>query len=142
MLLHESAAQPTQLSLSNAEPSDTVCVWVLAGKLEAAHKTPADLQLQLQQAQQQNQTLARILAERCEQAAAHVEHQQQLQDMWQQLLAMQAVPASGTVQVRHLAAFRFSFCLVALPSGLPFRPCPSKLDPSFSAVRFCLRFLP
>ena len=71
-----------------------------AGKLEAASKTPEELQQQLQQAQQQNQTLARILAERCEQAASHVEQQQQLQDMWQQLVSMHAVPSGATVQVR------------------------------------------
>ena len=70
-----------------------------AGKLEAASRIPADLQLQLQQAQQQNQTLARILAERCEQAAVHVERQHQLQEVWQQLIDMQAVPSGCTVQV-------------------------------------------
>lgn len=57
-------------------------------------------QAQLQQAQQQNQTLARVLAERCEQAACHVEQQQQLSDMWQQLVSMHAVPAGATVQVQ------------------------------------------
>ena len=70
-----------------------------AAQLETASRVPADLQQQLQQAQQQNQTLARILAERCEQAAVHVEHQHQLQDVWQQLLDMQAVPSGGSVQV-------------------------------------------
>ena len=60
---------------------------------------PGDLQVQLQQAQQQNQTLARILAERCEQAAVHVEHQHQLQGVWHQLIRQQALPPSGTVQV-------------------------------------------
>lgn len=122
----------------------------MAGKLEAAHRTPADLQVQLQQAQQQNQTLARILAERCEQAAAHVEHQQQLQDMWHQLLAMQAVPSSGTVQVSRLAA---RLCPKALQSGsaCKFRFCHHVLNavPSSGTVqvshltaRFCLQVLP
>lgn len=70
-----------------------------AGQLEASSRIPADLYQQLQQAQQQNQTLARILAERCEQAAVHVENQHQLQDVWQQLLDMQAVPSGGSIQV-------------------------------------------
>ena len=72
---------------------------MVAGKLEAANRGPADLQVQLQQAQQQNQTLARILAERCEQAAAHVQNEHQLQEVWQQLVEMQAVPSGATVQV-------------------------------------------
>ena len=71
-----------------------------AGRLEAGSKTPAELQQQLHQAQQQNQTLARILAERCEQAVSHVEQQQQLQDMWQHLVSLHAVPSGATVQVR------------------------------------------
>jgi len=75
---------------------------VVAGKLEAASRGPADLQVQLQQAQQQNQTLARILAERCEQAAAHVQNEQQLQDVWQQLMEMQAVPSGASVQVGQM----------------------------------------
>lgn len=64
-----------------------------------ASRAPVELQQQLQQAQQQNQTLARVLAERCEQAASHVEQQQQLSDMWQQLVTMHAVPVGATVQV-------------------------------------------
>ena len=75
---------------------------MVAGKLEVASRGPADLQVQLQQAQQQNQTLARILAERCEQAAAHVQNEQQLQEVWQQLVEMQAVPCGATVQVIHM----------------------------------------
>lgn len=73
-----------------------------AGKLGAASATPTELQQQLQQAQQQNQTLARILAERCEQAAAHVEDQHQLRALWQQLIDMRAVPSGATVQVRRM----------------------------------------
>ena len=75
---------------------------MVAGKLEVASRGPADLQVQLQQAQQQNQTLACILAERCEQAAAHVQNEQQLQEVWQQLVEMQAVPSGATVQVIHM----------------------------------------
>ncbi len=75
---------------------------MVAGKLEAASRGPADLQVQLQQAQQQNQTLARILAERCEQAAAHVQNEQQLQDVWRQLMEMQAVPSGASVQVGQM----------------------------------------
>ena len=121
-------------------------VCTIAGKLEAATKTPTDLQQQLQHAQQQNQTLARILADRCEQAAAHVEQQHQLQDVWQQLLAMQAVPSSGTVQVHtslYLLAARtrlalyaslakqLSCCSVQERSALPRRRLPSN---PFSAI--------
>ncbi len=74
---------------------------MVAGKLEAASRGPADLQVQLQQAQQQNQTLARILAERCEQAAAHVQNEQQVQAVWQELVEMQAVPSGASVQVGY-----------------------------------------
>ncbi|KAL0021823.1 hypothetical protein WJX77_004862 [Trebouxia sp. C0004] len=83
----------------------------LTGKLEAASRGPAEVQMQLQQAQQQNQTLARILAERCEQAAAHVQNEQQLQGVWQELVEIQAVPSGATVQEQgmylkqQLAAF-------------------------------------
>ena len=76
---------------------------MVAGKLEAASRGPADLQVQLQQAQQQNQTLARILAERCEQAAAHVQNEQQLLEVWQELVEMQAVPSGASVQVRQMS---------------------------------------
>ena len=95
-----------------------------AGKLEAASRVPSDVQLQLQQAQQQNQTLARILAERCEQAAAHVEDQHQLRGVWQQLVDMRAVPSGATVQVstcfccfRDKAACELSLCSASLKSG-------------------------
>ena len=101
---------------------------MVAGKLEVASRGPADLQVQLQQAQQQNQTLARILAERCEQAAAHVQNEQQLQDVWQQLVEMQAVPCAATVQVRHtplvcsMVSVQCNACLMidclCLPSSL------------------------
>ena len=43
-----------------------------------------------------------MLAERCEQAACHVEQQQQLQDIWQQLISSQAVPSGGTVQALQI----------------------------------------
>ena len=99
----QSTPPPTCLQ---SQPPKHSCrpniLFMFVGKLEAASRIPADLQLQLQQAQQQNQTLARILAERCEQAAAHVENQHQLQDVWQQLMHMQAVPAGSTVQVGNL----------------------------------------
>ena len=91
----------------------TPCCLEAAGKLEAASKTPVELQQQLQQAQQQNQTLARILAERCEQAASHVEQQQQLQDMWQQLVSMHAIPPGASLQVR------FSHCNVQVRANFP-----------------------
>ena len=74
------------------------------GKLQNAVHIPPDFQQQLQQAQQQNQTLARILAKECAQAAAHVENQQQLQAVWHHLVAAQHLPANASLQVTLVCA--------------------------------------
>lgn len=107
------ATSPTCASRTNHSTLILPCV-ACSGKLQNSVNIPSELQQQLQHAQQQNQTLARILAKECAQAAAHVENQQQLQAVWHQLITAQHLPVNATLQVMP--------CWVR-HSGLSLCPC-------------------